>query len=101
MFVFDLPKADYYFLNSAIISGFIILTYLWDSMRNPDGKMKDKTRIVILVITVLCLVAQGVVSFMLPPLRKFDNLIGIFSFFNTLLFIFFIYKYEFNLKKTS
>lgn len=93
--VFDLARGEYYFLNSSIMSAFILLSYILDAVKKELPPVQLKIKKVVLMISLLCIIGQTVVTFIMAPLRMNDNLIAVFSFVNTILFIFHIFKFEF------
>jgi hypothetical protein len=95
IFVFDLGKSHYYFLNSAVISAFILFCYFWDSKNEEIAAVDKKILKIMMILTIVCLAAQGVITFLMSPIRMNDNLIAVFSGLNTIIFIFYIFKYEF------
>jgi hypothetical protein len=96
IFVFELEKGSYYYVNTAVISLFIAYSYFLDIKKKELSNIQTKILKVITGISILCLVSQTVITFLMPLYRSSDVLIAVFSLLNTLIFITYIFKYEFN-----
>lgn len=99
IFLFELEKGNYYFLNSALMSLFLSFCYFWDNKHLDLTTANRKVLKVLTVISLLCLIGLTVITFLMPLYNSTYGLIGIFSFINTIVFIVYLFKYEFKINK--
>ncbi len=101
IFVFDLEMHYYYLLNSAIITSFILISFFFDRKNKVMKEVDIKILKLLTLISLLSLISQAVISLLMRTTSSSNLLISVFSIINTLIFIIYIFKYEFKRLKTN
>lgn len=94
MFYFDLPKAEYYLVNSVALFVIVLVSFLKqkkEMIRNLNYKI-FKT---IVILSLLSVLVELIATFLMKPFQARDTLIAAFSLINLLIFFYFIFKFEF------
>jgi len=94
MLYFDLPKAEYYLINTSALF-LVILSSFITQQKNMPKNLNYKIFKTVVILSFLSVLVELVATFLLKPYQARDLLIAAFSLINLLIFFYFIFKFEF------